>query len=216
MEILNNILDKSDEYNTRIDSSDLLIRDVLVALVTFGSIKKAAEYLLMTDSKLEHIVRRKVKPLFIDKQSNEKWDNYILSKLDLRKCRKCCSIKSVLEFYENGLRSYCTTCEKARSLVYRHSNIEDARDRSKRHYIDNKPDYLARNKAREAYKKQALPAWSNIRAIRAFYNNCPNGFHVDHIYPLNSDWVCGLHVIENLQYLTAQENLVKGNRRITE
>lgn len=216
MEILNSILDKYDEYNTRIDSSDLLIRDVLVALVTFGSIKKAAEYLLMTDSKLENIVRRKVKPLFIDKQSNEKWDNYLLSKLHLRKCRKCCSIKSILEFYENNSCVYCKACDRAHSAAYRNNNIEAARAATKRHYINNKADYLARNSARRAREKQALPAWTDLRAIRAFYNNRPEGFHVDHIYPLNSDWVCGLHVIENLQYLPAHENLAKGNRRITE
>lgn len=67
------------------------------------------------------------------------------------------------------------------------------------------------NKLREATKIQRTPAWADIDAIKAIYLGCPEGMHVDHIIPLRSKLVCGLHVENNLQYLTAKENMQKSN-----
>lgn len=44
------------------------------------------------------------------------------------------------------------------------------------------------------------------RLIKYFYVMCPEGYHVDHVIPLGCG---GSHCIENLQYLSAQENLRK-------
>lgn len=59
--------------------------------------------------------------------------------------------------------------------------------------------------------KRATPPWANLEAIKEFYANCPKGYHVDHIHPLQGELISGLHVENNLQYLTAEENLRKGN-----
>ncbi len=64
---------------------------------------------------------------------------------------------------------------------------------------------------RRAKLKNACPKWVDRREIQRIYLNCPRGMQVDHFYPLKSDFVCGLHVPWNLQYLTPVENARKGN-----
>jgi hypothetical protein len=72
---------------------------------------------------------------------------------------------------------------------------------------------------RRAVKKQAMPAWANKINIEKIYKKAHEltertgvPHEVDHIYPLQSKYMCGLHVETNLQILTKKENRVKGNR----
>ena len=73
---------------------------------------------------------------------------------------------------------------------------------------------LADNMKRHAAKLQRTPRWAEMKTIEEFYKNCPDGWHVDHVVPLQGRTVSGLHVLNNLQYLPAQENLSKGNRYV--
>jgi len=59
--------------------------------------------------------------------------------------------------------------------------------------------------------KFCTPPWADKKEIRKFYAQCPAGFHVDHIIPLHGKIVSGLHVLDNLQYLPAVDNLKKNN-----
>jgi len=76
----------------------------------------------------------------------------------------------------------------------------------------NKEKMRAACAAYDALKKRALPAWADRSAIEKIYLECPPGMEVDHVIPLRGKLVCGLHVPENLQYLTPAENRSKGNK----
>lgn len=74
---------------------------------------------------------------------------------------------------------------------------------------------------RGAAKKSATVSWANSDAMKAIYAEAmrltvETGIRhdVDHVYPLQSDWVCGLHCEANLQILTKVENIRKSNRRL--
>ncbi len=75
------------------------------------------------------------------------------------------------------------------------------------------------NSARKARKLQATPAWANEFFIAEAYHLAKlrtkaTGIehHVDHIVPLKSKIVSGLHVEFNLQVIPKKANLSKGNR----
>lgn len=146
----------------------------------------------ITDYKAKQLV----KLLFPDKPAvNTKVCTYILSKYELKYCSKCELVKDFISFSLNSSKSggYNTCCKSC----YTETTREYQREYQKR---------------RKALKLDRMPKWADIRKIQEIYNNCPDGYHVDHIVPLQGINVCGLHVEHNLQYLTAQENLQKGNK----
>ncbi len=61
-----------------------------------------------------------------------------------------------------------------------------------------------------------IPKWANLEKIREIYKKSKKGYHVDHIIPLQGKNVSGLHVENNLQYLTATQNISKGNKLLYE
>jgi len=75
---------------------------------------------------------------------------------------------------------------------------------------------------RDADQLRATPKWADLTKIAEFYRQAKllsesgTKYHVDHIVPLRSKLVCGLHVEHNLRVTTAEENLRKRNRLIDE
>lgn len=65
---------------------------------------------------------------------------------------------------------------------------------------------------REHAKLERTPKWADIEAIKQIYQECPEGYEVDHIVPLKARLASGLHTPENLQYLPASENRKKYNK----
>jgi hypothetical protein len=83
----------------------------------------------------------------------------------------------------------------------------------------NKSKVRHYEKLKKAKRLSRVVSWANKEAIQEIYRECffltqKTGIkhHVDHVYPLISDFMCGLHVENNLQILTAAENCSKGNR----
>lgn len=65
---------------------------------------------------------------------------------------------------------------------------------------------------RRACETRSTPTWADVNAMAAIYASCPSGHHVDHVVPLRSKLVCGLHCEANLRVVPARDNLVKGNK----
>lgn len=102
-----------------------------------------------------------------------------------------------------------------KQLKYCRDNHEQVLERKRKHYQNNKSTYLAYGASRRARKNNATPDWLTDEQkvyMASFYALCPPGHHVDHIVPLKGSNICGLHVPWNLQILTAEENIKKGNR----
>lgn len=78
---------------------------------------------------------------------------------------------------------------------------------------------VVRGSARRAIEKRATPAWANQFFMAEIYDLAHRRtkvtgtlWHTDHIIPLKSDLVCGLHVEHNLACIPAFTNCSKHNR----
>ena len=91
--------------------------------------------------------------------------------------------------------------------------------KQKRYRDNNKDKRRANIRRYQASKLNRTPAWADRWAIEQFYiaaqifsKRFDIELHVDHIIPLQGVKVSGLHVEDNLQIITKEENLAKGNR----
>lgn len=117
----------------------------------------------------------------------------------------------------------------AYSKAYREENKEelkakrDSRKERKKeldrvYCQENKEKIAAKSARRRAYRTNATPNWASKEAILEIYAEARRlteetgiQHHVDHIIPLKSKIVSGLHCEANLQILTFSENCSKSN-----
>ena len=139
-------------------------------------------------------------------------------------CKECQSLKKK-EWYENNKEHVLTKTAlwqqlhpeivKQTKQSWKNAHPEYAKEYKKEYSKKNKDKINAQTAARRKRVQRNTPIWANKSEIISFYLNCPKGHHVDHIIPLKGKNVSGLHVLENLQYLPAYENMKKGNKEMT-
>lgn len=120
--------------------------------------------------------------------------------------------------------------KRERNLQYQKDNAEKLNEYNRQYYSDNKERILPvlneRKMRKNAKKLDATPKWlsnQHIADMKSIYKACKKisdktgvKHEVDHIIPLISDIVCGLHVPWNLQILPKSQNASKRNKLIDE
>lgn len=159
----------------------------------------------------------------------------------MKACLKCGLLKTVDSFYKHKttkdrLYNYCKDCcnvlsrtrylknpekHKESNRQWNISNLKKRRELSRSWNVVNSDKANAKNARHRAKLLRATPKWAEFEqpAIKEMYAlaKCKTKetgikYHVDHIVPLNSDIVQGLHCLANLQVIEAKTNIIKGNR----
>lgn len=171
------------------------VEDLISALTTYNSIAEAATELGYCEGAVKTAIRSILIPIFPDRSAafgtgakSPGWRFTLLKLIEYKHCNGCNRNLPFTKFYSHigtdstNLSSECSSC------------------------------HVYRTKLQKLDIKNRTPIWADLDKIREFYNKCPEGYHVDHIIPLRGEIVSGLHVVENLQYLFAKDNLSKGNK----
>ena len=108
---------------------------------------------------------------------------------------------------------------KANARAWQGRNPNKVQANTKAYREKNRRIAYASTGAHRASKVGVVPTWANTEAMREIYAEAHDlrkstniNYHVDHIVPLQGEKICGLHVENNLQILTASENISKGNK----
>ena len=156
----------------------------------------------------------------------------------MKTCTKCGTTSEYSCFYKrdrspDGYEAWCKVCRLKHNREWRDRNPEKHKELVRKNHSENKAHHAAQFKRRYEKDKArylakyyrrveriqiATPAWANQEAITDVYRRarvCSEyvgmKYDVDHIVPLQGKTVCGLHVENNLQVITAKENKSKFN-----
>lgn len=150
----------------------------------------------------------------------------------MKYCYKCKLDKLKIDFYKSkanndGLQYACKSCQslmrKDNQKLHKIERLEYCRkwyEKNKEHVLNKKRKYQKENSGkvnalvmkRYTAKLLRIPVYANLEAIKQIYINCPKGYEVDHIIPLQGKLVSGFHHENNLQYLTKSQNCKKNNK----
>lgn len=166
------------------------------ALLITDTVEDAAKSLGYSVDPVKVSIRQYILPFFPERSKGfgkgrpPIWKYTLLDYISYKECNQCKIIKPHTDFnkhsaMKSGLNTICWNCQ-----AYNSKNYKCSSDLRK-------------------------PKWVSDEELLEIYGNCPKGMHVDHIIPLHGKLVSGLHVPENLQYLTPVENIGKNNKFIT-
>ena len=129
----------------------------------------------------------------------------------------------------------CTECDLAAKKLRVKTNPEKSREYKRAQYEKHKETHLAQKRVYRQSNKGKInalvtkrkervrlrtPVWANVDKIKSYYEVCAffndvNGYtkyHVDHVIPLQGNFVSGLHVENNLQIIPWLDNIRKKNK----
>lgn len=155
-------------------------------------------------------------------------ESILVKQKEYKKLNKYYYLNKSKEYYTKN-REYCLLKIKEyqeenkeivnqRKLKWAKENPDKIKEATKKYNKNNKNKKAFYQSKRRAMKLQATPKWSESDRIQLIYEKAKwleslTGikYHIDHIVPLKSDKVCGLHVWSNLQILSVEDNCRKGN-----
>lgn len=126
--------------------------------------------------------------------------------------------KEKISIYEKEYREINRDKKQKYDSLRYSENKSDLREQNKSYRTTSKDKVNAKNARRRVSSKNAIPIWADLTEIKKVYAEAKQlretgqDVHVDHIIPLQSDFVTGLHVSENLRIILAYDNISKHNK----